>query len=224
MNLNDINPVISSQKMNTLMNTRFGFKIDFNRLSYGKALHLSNTISENLNRIRHSYGMHKAEKNPKYMELLMVRESLNKWLKENQNLMEGELGKSEAILAAKDMVDSLQDMVEKVSKMQVEQLPALIDTIRDQMGPQNADQFKSSMSQLLTDLSSTLAQARETADTSARQLAGEEVGGEMGMPGAMPLPGGPEGMPASDMDTDLDTFAATDAAAGGTEPVGREKR
>ena len=224
MNLNDINPVISSQKMNTLMNTRFGFKIDFNRLSYGKALHLSNTISENLNRIRHSYGMHKAEKNPKYMELLMVRESLNKWLRENQNLMEGELGKSEAILAAKDMVDSLQDMVEKVSKMQVEQLPALIDTIRDQMGPQNADQFKSSMGQLLTDLSSTLAQARETADTSARQLAGEEVGGEMGMPGAMPLPGGPEGMPASDMDADLDTFAATDAAAGGTEPVGREKR
>lgn len=224
MNLNDINPVISSQKMNTLMNTRFGFKIDFNRLSYGKALHLSNTISENLNRIRHSYGMHKAEKNPKYMELLMVRESLNKWLKENRNLMEGELGKSEAILAAKDMVDSLQDMVEKVSKMQVEQLPALIDTIRDQMGPQNADQFKSSMGQLLTDLASTLAQARETADTSARQLAGEEVGGEMGMPGAMPLPGGPEGMPASDMDTDLDTFAATDAAAGGTEPVGREKR
>lgn len=221
MNLKDINPVISSQKMNSLMNTRFGFKIDFNRLSYGKALNLSNTISENLNRIRHSYGMHRAEKNPKYMELLMVRESLNKWLNENRNLMEGELGKSEAILAAKDMVDSLQDMVEKVSKMQVEQLPALIDTIRDQMGPQNADQFKSSMGQLLTDLSGTLAQARETADSSARQLAGEEVGGGA-MPGAMPLPGGPESMPDSDMD--LDTFAATDAAAGGTEPVGREKR
>lgn len=224
MNLKDINPVISSQKMNSLMNTRFGFKIDFDRLNYGKALHLSNTISENLNRIRHSYGMHRAEKNPKYMELLMVRESLNKWLTENRYLMEGELGKSEAILAAKDMVDSLQDMVEKVSKMQVEQLPALIDTIRDQMGPQNADQFKNSMSQLLTDLSGTLAQARETADNSARQLAGEEVAGGMGMPGAMPLPGGPEGMPGSDLDADLDTFAATDAAAGGTEPVGREKR
>lgn len=223
MNLKDINPVISSQKMNTLMNTRFGFKIDFNRLSYGKAINLSNTISENLNRIRHSYGMHRAEKNPKYMELLMVRESLNKWISENRNLMEGELGKSEAILAAKDMVDSLQDMVEKVSKMQVEQLPALIDTIRDQMGPQNAEQFKSSMGQLLTDLSGTLAQARETADTSARQLAGEEVAGGA-MPGAMPLPGGPAAMPDSDVDMELDTFAATDAAAGGTEPVGREKR
>lgn len=223
MNLKDINPIASSQKMNTLMSSRFGFKIDFNRLNYGKAVHLSNSISENLNRIRRSYGVHTAEKNPKYMELLMVRESLNKWLKENRQLMEGELGKSEAILAAKDMVDSLQDMVEKVSKMQVEQLPALIDTIRDQMGPQNADQFKSSMGQLLTDLAGTLAQARETADTSARQLAGEEVAGAAG---AMPLPGGPESMPASDMDTDtgMDAFAASDAAAGGAEPVGREKR
>ena len=223
MNLKDINPVASSQKMNTLMSSRFGFKIDFSRLNYGKAVHLSNSISENLNRIRRSYGVHTAEKNPKYMELLMVRESLNKWLKENRRLMEGELGKSEAILAAKDMVDSLQDMVEKVSKMQVEQLPALIDTIRDQMGPQNADQFKSSMGQLLTDLAGTLAQARETADTSARQLAGEEVAGAAG---AMPLPGGPESMPDSDMDSDagMDAFAASDAAAGGAEPVGREKR
>lgn len=226
MNLKDINPVASSQRMNALMNSRFGFKIDFSRLSYGKALHLSNTISENLNSIRRSYGIHTAEKNPKYMELLMVRESLNKWLVENRTLMEGELGKSEAILAAKDMVDSLQDMVEKISKMQVEQLPALIDTIRDQMGPQNADQFKNSMSQLLTDLASTLSQARETADTSARQLAGEEVAGGMGMPGEMPLPGGPEGMPGSDLDVDasMDSFSATDAAAGGTEPIGREKR
>ena len=226
MNLSDINPIASSKRMNTLMNSRFGFTIDYSKLSYGKAMHLSNTISENLNRIRYSYGAHTAEKNPKYMELLMVRESLNKWMVENRNLMEGELGKSEAILAAKDMVDSLQDMVEKVSKMQVEQLPALIDTIRDQMGPQNADQFKNSMGQLLTDLASTLSQARETADTSARQLAGEEVGamGIGGMPGEMPLPGGPESMPPSDIDTDIDSFAASDAATGGTEPVGREKR
>jgi len=227
MNLSDINPVATSRRMNNLMSSRFGFTIDYSNLSYGKALNLSNTISENLNRIRRSYGVHTAEKNPKYMELLMVRESLNKWLGENRNLMEGEMGKSEAILAAKDIVDSLQDMVEKVSKMQVEQLPALIDTIRDQMGAQNAEQFKGSMMQLFTDLSSTLAQARETADTSARQLAGEDVGGmgmDMGGGAGLPLPGASLGMPPSDMDADLGTFAASDAAAGGTEPVGRERR
>jgi hypothetical protein len=118
-------------------------------------------------------------------------------------------------------------MVEKVSKMQAEQLPALIDTIRDQMGIENADQFKGNMAQLLTDIAAALSQAREAADMSARQLAGE-AGATT--PGAMPLPGAaPAGEP-SDMDMDMaagvepDTFAASDAAAGGAEPIGREKR
>lgn len=206
------------------MNSRFGFQIDFDKLSYSKALRLSTSISENINRIRHSFGVHTAERNPKYMELLVVRESLNKWIKENSHLMEGEMGKSEAILAAKDMVDSIQDMLERVSKMQIEQLPALVDTIRDQMDTQIADKFKTTMTQLLSDLTLTLGQARETADTSARHLAGEQVS-----PAGMPLPGGPDSFPGSDLDSDtvprdMDAFAAADAAAGGTEPIGREKR
>lgn len=230
MNLSDINPKQTSKAMNSLMNSRFGFSIDYNRLNYSKAVHLSNSITENINRIRRSYGSHSTEKNPKYMELLMVREGLNRWIKENRYLAEGEMGKSEAILAAKDMVDSLQDMVEKVSKMQVEQLPALVDTIRDQMDPATADNFKNSMTQLLADLTSTLGQARETADTSARQLAGEQVGMDqgMGMPGDMAAMGG---MPAGDMAAmgpgsmeEPDAFGAQDAASGGTSAVGRDKR
>lgn len=207
------------------MSSRFGFSIDYNRLSYGKAVHLSNSITENINRIRRSYGSHTAEKNPKYMELLMVRESLNRWIGENRHLVEGELGKSEAILAAKDMVDSIQDMLEKISKMQVEQLPALVDTIRDQMDPGTADQFKNAMTQLLADLTSTLGQARETADNSARQLAGEQVGGAMPMPGGMPGADMGAGAIPDEMGMEEpDAFGAQDAAAGGAEPVGREKR
>jgi hypothetical protein len=234
MNISELNTGASSSKMNALMQSRFGFKLDYSRLSYAKAQQLNNLVTENINRIRRSFGVHTAERNPKYMELLMMRESLSKWMQENQQLMESEMGKSEAILAAKDMVDSIQDMVEKVSKMQVEQLPALIDTIRDQIGMTEADAFKNAMGQLLTDVSTALGQARETADTSARQLAGEDMGGAgLGMvPGADTL-GAPDlgaappslGEP-SDLDSDLspDEFGATDAAAGGEEPVGRAKR
>jgi len=235
MNLSQLSTQPTSNRMNNLLQSRFGFSLDLNRLTFSKAQRLNDLVSENIAKIRRSYGVHTAERNPKYMELLMVRESLGRWMRENQHLMESEMGKSEAILAAKDMVDSIQDMVEKVSKMQVEQLPALIDTIRDQIGMAEADNFKSSMSGLLTSISQELAQARETADTSARQLAGEDMGG-MGMPGAAPM-GGDMGMagaePAapslgepSDLDADLggDEFGGTDAAAGGTEPLGREKR
>jgi molecular chaperone DnaK (HSP70) len=223
MNLKDISPKATPKKMNSLMETRFGFKIDFNKLTYNKAVHLTNRLTENINKIRRSYGLHTAERDPKYLELLMVRESLHKWLS-TRRLVESELGRAEAALAAKDMVDSIQDMVEKVSKMQVEQLPALVDTIRDQpqLGQQQAEQFKSTMNQLLTDLATTLSQAREAADASARQLAGEEVSSPMNMPGAAPMGTAPAGAMAEPEDDD--NFAALDAAAGGTEPLGREKR
>lgn len=237
MNLNQLSPGPSSSKMNNILQTRFGFKLDYSRMTYGKAQALSNLVAENISRIRRSYGVHTAERNPKYMELLMVRESLGRWMRENQHLMEGEIGKSEAILAAKDMVDSIQDMLEKVSKMQVEQLPALIDTIRDQIGMQEADQFKQGMGDLLTNISQALADARETADSSSRALAGEQgatIGPVGGMPGepmggpgldAAAMPGAPMGGTPSDADLEGgDEFGATDAAAGGEEAVGRAKR
>ena len=236
MNLNQLSPAPSSNRMNNLLQSRFGFKLDYNRMTYSKAEALNRLVSENIARIRRSYGVHTAERNPKYMELLMVRESLGRWMGEHRHLMEGELGRSEAILAAKDMVDSIQDMVEKVSKMQVEQLPALIDTIRDQIGMQEADAFKQSMGDLLTNISQALGEARETADTSARALAGEEGASMMpaGMPAepmggaglaAEPMPGAPLGGEPSDLDmAGGDDFEATDAAAGGEEAVGRAKR
>jgi len=219
MNLSDINPLANSQSMNRLMQSRFGFKLDYTKLTYEKAQQLKQLVDENIARIRRSYGAHTAERNPKYMELLMINESLAHWMQENRWLMESEMGKSQAILAAKDMVDSIQDMVEKVSRMQVEQLPALIDTIRDQIGMSQAETFKTSMGDLLTQVSQSLGQARETADSNARALAGEDMGDEISS--IEPVSNLKE---PSDLDMDTDEFGGTDAAAGGTEPLGREKR
>lgn len=227
MNLKDISPRATAKKMNRIMETRFGFSIDYNRLSMDKATQLNKKITENINRIRKSYGVHTAEKNPKYMELLMVREALGKWIAERQ-LNEGKMGESEAILAAKDMVDSIQDMLEKVSKMQVEQMPALIDTIREQIGNEQADQFKNTVGGLLTSMVDQLTQAREQADGAARSLAGEQAA-PMAMPGAgpeaaMPAPEAGAAPAPGEMAAGPDQFGATDAAAGGPEAMGREKR
>jgi len=160
----------------------------------------------------------------------MVREGLNRWISENRQLNESEMGKSEAILAAKDMVDSIQDMIEDVSKMQNEQMPALIDTIRDQIGSEQADAFKGAVGSVLSNILQQLTGAREQTDNAARNLAGEgspdmgmggmDAGGDMGAP----MPGAAPGMgPESEMDMG-DEFAATDAAAGGEVDLGREKR
>jgi hypothetical protein len=220
----------SAKKINKVMESRFGFALDFSRLTVEKAERLSETISQNLTKIRHSTDFHTAERNPRYMELLTVRESLSAWLQENRRqLTEGEVSNAEVLLAAKDMVDSVQDAIEKVGKMQNEQLPQLLDSIRDQIGSEQADGFKNAVGETLATLMTNLQQAREGVDTGVRILSGEQVDNPMAMPGdEIASPAGDLGMPAapmSDLDAEeTDGFAATDAAVGGSEELGRERR
>jgi hypothetical protein len=231
MKLSEMRKQPSAAKLNKVVETRFGYGLDFSKLTFRKAYKIASGLSESIDKIKRNHGA-SAATNPTYMEMVMVRESIHRWMQENrqQYITESELAKSEAILAAKDMVDSIQDMLEKISKMQSEQMPALLDTIRDQIGTQQAETFKTSMTPLLAELTTQLSTARETADTASRGLAGEQVAQpmDMGM-GAAPAPGGmPDGteMPAPDMGSDIDTdeFAATDAATGGEEVLGRERR
>lgn len=230
MRLTEMGVKPSAKKINKIMESRFGVKIDYANLDFIKAYKLARGLTESLNQIKHSHGVHVAEKNPKYMELLMVREGLHRWMVENkqQLIMESEMGKSQAILAAKDMVDSIQDMLEDVSKMQNEQMPALLDTIRDQIGMEQADTFKNSVGSLLANMVSQLSSARESADQAARALAGEQVAQPMGMGMGTGMDGGlPGQLPTAPGDElgglGADDFAATDAAAGPDE-IGREKR
>lgn len=227
MKLTEIGGQARTKKLNRVMESRFGFAIDYASLTTKKAQRLTRAIGESLAAIRGSHGVHTAEKNPMYMEMLLVKESLDSWLagKNAQVVTESETAKSEAILAARDIVDSMQDMMERVGKMQNEQMPALLDAIRDQIGMEQADTFKSSVTPMLDTLAQSLQQSREGADQAARALAGEQVAPtDMGMPGA-DLGGG---LPPPESDIDFeepaDDFAATDAAAGGDEEIGRERR
>ena len=221
----------SAKRLNKVLESRFGFAIDYDTLSISKAQRLGETISLNLNKIRHSADFHRAETNPRYMELLTVQEGLNTWLTEqHQQLNEGEVGNAEVLLAAKDMVDSVQDTIEKVGKMQNEQLPQLLDSIRDQIGSEQADAFKAAVGGTLDQLMQNLQQAREGVDSGVRVLSGEAVDQPMAMPGDA-MGGAPDlgGLPPPESDFDaeeggVDGFAATDAAVGGTETLGRELR
>jgi len=223
MNLKELAPQ-KTKRLNRVMESRFGFSIDYDNLTYAKAQRLSAALGESLNVIRKSYGAHTAEKNPKYMEMLMVREGLAEWINQHETLLEGELETAEAVLAAKDMVDSVQDMITDASKMMNEALPPLLDTIRDQIGTAQADSYKQTVTAALQGLMDSLNGARDALDNGARVLAGEQpdqamnMGSDQGLPGQLP--------PAdldSDMDSEDDGFAATDAAAGGDE-LGRERR
>jgi hypothetical protein len=228
MRLTEMGAKPTAKKINKVMESRFGIKLDYSKLDFTRAYTLACGLTESLDQIKRSHGVHRSEKNPKYMELLMVREGLHRWMIENkqQLITESEMGQAQAILAAKDMVDSIQDMLEEVSKMQNEQMPALLDTIRDQIGMEQADQFKAGVEPLLANMVDQLGTARSTADNAARALAGEQVAQPMDMGtmgAAMPGAAAPQPDLGAESDLDTDSFAATDAATGPNE-IGREKR
>lgn len=135
-------------------------------------------------------------------------------------LAEDEVTQAQSVMAAKDMVDSIQGMLEDVSKMMNEQLPPLTDSIRGSIGSAQADAFQSSTSATLNTLLSAVQQARTSMDSAVRSMTGEPA--PVAVPGADDA--GELDLGAEGDDLEADDFGASDAAAGGELPLGREKR
>lgn len=148
------------------------------------------------------------------------------------NLREGEIQQASAIVTAKTMVDRVSRWIEELSGMENDTLLQLGDSIRDEMGQEQAKSFISTVAPAIQSALENLKTARETLSSGVRALTGEEQSAEM-------LGGEPEagGDMSGDMGADMETpaepdamnmggdeFGAADAAAGGIEAAGREQR
>ena len=136
-------------------------------------------------------------------------------------IKESEMDKAEVTLAAKDMVDKIDAMIEDVGQIKSEELLPLVDKVRDEVGQAAADTLKSSVETAMGDLETALQSARSSLDNAARTVAGD--------PGAtddtIGDPMNDDPMPDADMtDDSLDSLDVPDAEVGGEEPEGREKR
>ena len=149
-----------------------------------------------------------------------------------RNLREGEIQQASAIVTAKTMVDRVGRWIEELSGMENETLLQLGDSIRDEMGQEQAKAFIEAVAPAIQAALDNLKQTRDTLSTGVRSLAsgkqptdmlGGEPGADMGAdPGAdMAAPAEPDAMNAEPA---ADDFGAADAAAGGMEAAGREQR
>jgi hypothetical protein len=149
------------------------------------------------------------------------------------NLREGEVQQASAIVTAKTMVDRISRWIEELSSMENDTLLQLGDSIRDEMGQDQAKAFISSVAPAIQQALENLKTTRETMATGVRQLTGEEQGAEMlgGEPDDMGSDEmGPAEPDAMNMDGDMgdiggeDEFAAAEPAAGGLGDAGRAQR
>lgn len=151
-------------------------------------------------------------------------------------LREGEVQQASAIVTAKTMVDRVSRWIEELSGMENDTLLQLGDSIRDEMGQEQAKNFISACAPAIQAALENLKTTRETLATGVRTLTGEEQGAEMlgGEPGAeggddfggeaepdMMNTGDEMGPPEEGGE---DEFAAAEPAAGGIGDAGREQR
>lgn len=130
-------------------------------------------------------------------------------------VMESSVGEAEVVLAAKDMVDRIQDMVETLGKMINEELPALNETIRDTMASEQADAFTASATETINAALENIRETKNALDAATRALAGEE-------PVAEPM--GTDLQSGTPVDVTEPEAGSEDQSLVEPEPLGRGKR
>jgi hypothetical protein len=94
-----------------------------------------------------------------------------------RRLNESEIQQAQVVLAAQDMVDKMQAMLEDVSELQFKELPALVDSIKNQVGVDQAAQFNADATAALTGLLQNIQGAKQQLDAALNVVTGAAPAG-----------------------------------------------
>jgi len=134
-----------------------------------------------------------------------------------RKLYESQEDQAELLLASKDIVDRVQKAVDDLSKLRNEDLPPLLDAMRNELGSEMSEAYSAIAIPTLDGLVQSLGDGRETLAQASRVITGEEAPAEQ-MGAELPAEEPVEELPAEE------EFATADVAAGAEEPEGREER
>lgn len=139
-----------------------------------------------------------------------------KAMKEHQNLvknlrrlLETEVSQAEVMMAAKGFAQELQEMVEKIGRLQNEDLPPVTDQMRETYGMESASAFQTQIYGALQGVMDSLYTAKNQVDDAVSNMASTgQVGAQTDMDKDMGMAGGDE-MGGDEMGgDDLDNIAA----------------
>ena len=216
------------------------YDVPFNvrKMSYAQARDMLYKVRGLMTETKKSTGFYESQQNSSYLKLVFMEQALSKHfaeisLRKPRIVVENEeVEKSQVVLAAQDLVDQVQKMVEEVSDMLVKELPALTDSVQSEIGVNESETFNQQVSEALTSLQAALTQSQATLKTALNGITGQggaeafDAGGDMGgdMAGGEmgadigveePLPGGGE------EEVDIGIEAPEEEPLGG---AGRPKR
>jgi hypothetical protein len=154
-------------------------------------------------------------------------------VKNLRRLLETEVSQAEVMMAAKGFAQELQEMVEKIGRLQNEDLPPVTDQMRETYGTDSATAFQTQIYSALQGVMDSLYTAKQQVDDAVTNMAATgqvtaqtdmDKDIDMGMDDEMSM-GGVDDLDniAADLDQDTgmdDEFGAED----GEEPLGRAKK
>jgi hypothetical protein len=223
MKLQDLATPQQSKQTAKVFESYFGQNINFGRLNRSQTRSMLQKVRGLINEHRRQPNFHYSENNPAYLKLVVMEQGLTARMRESnmnevalpagataenrkirgRRLREAsEVQQAQVVLAAQDMVDKMQKMLEEVTAMQFKDLPALVDSIKNEVGPQQANQFNADATAALTGLVQNLQTGKQQMDTALGVVTGQPAAPAADM-GAMPAA-------ADAMDAGADLGAAAD--------------
>lgn len=219
MKLQDLAQPQKSKQTSRVFESYFGQTIEFDRLSRSQTQNMLKRVRGLMQEHRAQPAFHRSEQNPAYLKLVVMEQGLNARLRETNMLREAsEVQQAQVVLAAQDMVDKMQKMLEEVSAMQFKDLPALVDSIKNEVGQQQANQFNADATAALTGLMQNLQAGKQQMDAALGVVTGQEMGAPADTGMGADLGAGNEMGAAADLAAAGDDLeAGADLAAAGTD-------
>jgi hypothetical protein len=240
MNIREFTKPVTSKTLNETLAKRFGARINIDEFTTEQLQDVRNKLRTKVFNFETTESFDSVQKSD-YTKNKLFLDVLNAAISERddnivdaideavEQVTEGAEDAAELVMAAKDMVDRVTGWMEDTAEMQTESMLELADAIRDEMGSEQSESFTATVKPALEAMYAAMETTRVTLTQGVGMLTGEaEPADAMGAdvpaeePEMEPTVDGE--VPAEDPAMADDGMGAADAAAGGEEPLGREKR
>lgn len=162
------------------------YNIDFNpsRLSLMDTKKMLKKVRNLAFETKQSSKFYENQKTPSYMKLVFMEQALVEHYNRLMSLPKtrivveaSKVEESQVTLAAQELVDTVQKMIVDTSDIMVKELPALVQSVKSDIGANEGDQYNQKVSEALTNLTSALTQAKTELEAALGIVTGEGGGG-----------------------------------------------
>jgi hypothetical protein len=147
----------------------FNTDINLEKMNLNETRTMLGKVKSLISEVRDTNNVYSSETNPTYLKLVFMEQALSSYYNElkyqpehnSRIVIENEnVEQAQVVLAAKDMIDSVQKMIEDVSDMLVKELPAVVDSVNAEIGTNEGEQFNGQATDALSGLQAALTQAK----------------------------------------------------------------